>query len=601
MQGNPVTPEPGTPITPPLYAYGHNPFRLSGLPVNAVPRRVRRRTEELKAAAELGGDDARARGLLGVAMSPTETLEAVRHLSDPVSRLHFEFGWLWPHPDGTPTPVEVTAAKAMWTSMLDGSARERAVAVHNLAVEEHVRLLEGGDPLGDLDGWRQIYTLWTEVCDDDEVWRWLDERVDAINDPRLQYTHASDIRDNVGAWLVESHATTVIAAVGEETEALHEHRTVMEVASLDSATVNRGLATAVEPQATRLRALVERIKTGGHHIEHHRRATEELLDAAAGPDVGVLRDLLPDDHPVAGHVLDELALTIRTHAVAMANHPGSQNSASQALAGGRLTVAAALSVGPHALATIREDEATLTANEIVFACEEAVEAVKGDPDTGLDHYDAVDAPIDASLRLLESLNRDMHDRVVDAVDEFRAIILMEYLLHTRDEIRTLPRLRRLHASTGNRQLAVKLAQFVERTEQTAGDEATPPTTVEHPPVPCSVCSRNAGRSRRLSMQRRNSGGKERHVLMVPLCERHIGKSLSLIGFSEAIRAGLLVLFVAFVAWALGIALPATVVTIAGWATAALVVFSVPRRIRRLTLVNSPRIEQLLQDGWRIRG
>lgn len=89
--------------------------------------------------------------------------------------------------------------------------------------------------------------------------------------------------------------------------------------------------------------------------------------------------------------------------------------------------------------------------------------------------------------------------------------------------------------------------------------------------------------------------------MVPLCERHIGKSLSLIGFSEAIRAGLLVLFVAFVAWALGIALPATVVTIAGWATAALVVFSVPRRIRRLTLVNSPRIEQLLQDGWRIRG
>ena len=80
------------------YIYIHNAFRISGLPVDASTRDIKRRMDDLKAAAEMG--DLKNELVHAFALDPVPSLnqlrEAAQGLQDPEHRIIDEFFWFWP-------------------------------------------------------------------------------------------------------------------------------------------------------------------------------------------------------------------------------------------------------------------------------------------------------------------------------------------------------------------------------------------------------------------------------------------------------------------------------------------------------------------------
>ena len=79
-------------------SYLHNAFRITGLPVDASTRDIKRRADDLKAAAEMGDD--RDEHTHAFALNPSPTVdhirEAVQRLHEPGTPHHRGVFWFWP-------------------------------------------------------------------------------------------------------------------------------------------------------------------------------------------------------------------------------------------------------------------------------------------------------------------------------------------------------------------------------------------------------------------------------------------------------------------------------------------------------------------------
>ena len=184
--------------------YRRSAFRLTGLPVDASPRDIRRRSEELTAVSRLGATlPARRGALLPLAEPPDADAvqEAIEELRQPDRRLIRELFWFWPA-EGDDRGLDLLAqgdphgAAEAWEALADN---ESGAAVHNLAVLCHLLALdaEAGDPVeGDLDElWGAALRYWQEVVDNDICWHRLGARVRQLADPRLTLRTVDDIRD----------------------------------------------------------------------------------------------------------------------------------------------------------------------------------------------------------------------------------------------------------------------------------------------------------------------------------------------------------------------------------------------------------------------
>ncbi len=130
--------------TPQIYA--QNAFRITGLLVDAPIRDIKRRIDDLKAAAEMG--DAEDEHTHAFALSPAPPVEHIREaaqrLQNPERRLVEEFFWFWPiewghgQSDQALTALrngDKDAAFKIWSQASNnGQAVASVVAKHNLAV-----------------------------------------------------------------------------------------------------------------------------------------------------------------------------------------------------------------------------------------------------------------------------------------------------------------------------------------------------------------------------------------------------------------------------------------------------------------------------------
>lgn len=594
--------------------YVHNPFRLTGLPVDATARQIRRRTEELKAAAQLGADDPRPVGFLAPQVSPQVALDAIRRLGDPVARLRFEFGWLWPVPSGGAGGSTLKEAWSAWTGMLEDGPAAKAIALHNMAIVEHVRAAESPKTLHDINGWSTAYRDWRRASHLEEGWRWLEDRVAAINDPRLQKAHVTALRDGLPGSLIRFHATTVIAAAGDNPNALGKHRSIILQAGFDTDTVGRALADSVEPQIARLRTLLHRSRDVASRPQGYRRYGEELLAEISGRDLETIRILLTADHPAASGVIDQLALTIRSCVVGEINHPDSKNTDNYRRAVENLDRASEIPIGPHAAATIAEDVKTLLGNLVHHAHIDTLNASKDRPGKGLSEYHRLTGATAEPLRRLREMDGSLAATLAGEVDFTRATVLAEYLVHTKDTGETLPLMRILRGETGDDRVRSMLDDFIRKAD--ALDDAAPTnparasrpsnlkrltsTTVDHGPAQCSVCDFTTHQSRQVVI--RHARRARYDIVMLAMCDSHITKSLSLRGFSPLIKLSFLVLAVGVLAWMAGwdgLVDPSTVITGSAWTAGLLILFTVPRRFRRLAIYGNRDMQQMLTEGWRL--
>jgi len=185
--------------------YNNNPFRITGLRVDATAREISRQVDALKYAEEFG-QDAAARGAFALNPPPSaeQIREAIARLKDPEHRLIDEFFWFWPEEmgEGAKDPAiqaidrgDQNEAYKFWNER-QANPENGFVACHNLAVLYHLVALDWSKYhfAEDVDGkrqekiqwyWTESSNFWGKVETDDRVWDRVKARIRAMNDARV--------------------------------------------------------------------------------------------------------------------------------------------------------------------------------------------------------------------------------------------------------------------------------------------------------------------------------------------------------------------------------------------------------------------------------
>lgn len=223
--------------------YNDNIFHILGLPINATPKKIRRRKEDIESANTLGGDSWKNefKYLLGGRGTPSveEVNSAFERLEDPEFRILSEFFWVWPTSESDTSVEEIvsgdrTCAIKVWANDALGVGKKRSIAQHNLAVIYQFYAIDAEQQLLDqmkinaalledqewcefkrkiCEYWEKSFAYWEEIVDNDEFWDQFVARLKAVDDPRLTTGLARRIReefpvafDNINAGLALAYA-----------------------------------------------------------------------------------------------------------------------------------------------------------------------------------------------------------------------------------------------------------------------------------------------------------------------------------------------------------------------------------------------------------
>ncbi|MFC7732748.1 hypothetical protein [Actinomadura keratinilytica] len=301
--------------------YRENAFRITGLPVDATARDIRRRSEELRLKERLGVSQGSGAAVLPLSPPPDATVtdQAMQRLRDPARRLEDEFFWFWPSRDGGPDEAlaalrrgDADTAERLWRE----SSADPATAAHNLAVLAHVRALDraaGQEHGGGLDPdgralWERAFAYWSRVVADPAVWTRVDTRVAQIADPRLTLETTTRMRSRLPAALLSINARLAVRAArdGRHDDAAAQVA-LMRRSGFATATVMDVLARAVEPETARLHSLGENAeRTVDAAPDRGAEVTARFLEQAASL-LGTLRVLLDEGDPAVQGAGDEIA------------------------------------------------------------------------------------------------------------------------------------------------------------------------------------------------------------------------------------------------------------------------------------------------------
>jgi hypothetical protein len=185
--------------------YRRNPFHLFSLAVDATPRDIRRRREDIDAALATGSIKAELSRslLLSPDLSPHAVSEAFARLENPVTRLLDEIFAFWPMPgktckqDGLLRQLASGGASSItdvcraWDTLTPTESSH--AAHHNLAVMHHLLALEreskdsknAPDDFQRRGYWEDAVPRWAVVLDSGYFWDTVQSRAEALDDPRL--------------------------------------------------------------------------------------------------------------------------------------------------------------------------------------------------------------------------------------------------------------------------------------------------------------------------------------------------------------------------------------------------------------------------------
>jgi hypothetical protein len=200
--------------------YQANAFRITGLPVDASERELKRHADKLKMLAELGTAKNAKQPAFALPKPPStaEITAAMSRLSDPEQRLIDEFFWFWPKDFGNDSckssadPAlrlvsegNADGAYQIWREW-ENDAQTNFIAWHNIAIAQHLSALDWTQvqfifaPDAEKDKaveamWEKAFQRWEKVVPDDRIWEVLKARVRQINDPRLTTGFVRRMRD----------------------------------------------------------------------------------------------------------------------------------------------------------------------------------------------------------------------------------------------------------------------------------------------------------------------------------------------------------------------------------------------------------------------
>jgi len=305
--------------TPQLYV--HNAFRISGIHVDASTRDIKRRMDDIKAAAEMG--DLKNELIHAFAFYPIPSLdqirEAAQRLQEPEHRIIDEFFWFWPYEPGKSDidpalralrKCDYGSAYRIWSEALsDNHAPKSTVAKHNLAVMYHIKTLDSeqdalksnlsAEQLSTISkDWRTCFKWWEELADDETLWSLVADRIRIIDDPRLTTGFARRLRATLPEAIGRINAMLAIDfAECDKVPQATDHINYMKETHQGKDNISKTLSLVTKPHKVRVTSAVDNATSiAKKQPAQAAKAAFELLQAISEPLKVIQIILPPEDH-----------------------------------------------------------------------------------------------------------------------------------------------------------------------------------------------------------------------------------------------------------------------------------------------------------------
>jgi tetratricopeptide (TPR) repeat protein len=216
-----------TPLCKPLMAaatrflYVRNAFRLTALPVDALPRDITRQVDRLKIMVELNHAPAGDIAVFSPRPAPTldEIRDALQRLKEPEARLMDELFWFWPEEFGKSRDDSALQALArgeekealrIWRGK-EYAPEIGVTATHNLAVYWHCKALEqenhalagggAGEGAQELEAtWSLALVQWNKLAGNASFWALIRTRAKQLDAERLPDSFC----DSMEGWFLQA-------------------------------------------------------------------------------------------------------------------------------------------------------------------------------------------------------------------------------------------------------------------------------------------------------------------------------------------------------------------------------------------------------------
>ena len=315
--------------------YSSNPFYLLGLTVDTTSRKIRRRQEDVVDGLSVLGEKAWNaefdKYLLG--NSPSPSVEVAKSLidrlkNDPEYFATEMFFWFWPQGESADSAIEAIArgdraiAVCAWRADVNKSGKRGIVARHNLALILHFYAIDGELQIRtsskNVDSayfkavdrfWKDSFSFWEDLVDDDAFWDVYAERVALLKDPRLDAEFIDSFRerfpicfDNINADFMVAYAK---AGKLNDAKRQFEYMTAT-MSGIDD--IEETMERAFKPLADKVRVLIKQCE----NTKDPKKVLSACRDLFAGTKdlAAIFKKILPEGNSYTRKVINEVIATV---------------------------------------------------------------------------------------------------------------------------------------------------------------------------------------------------------------------------------------------------------------------------------------------------
>lgn len=320
-------------FTPELY--WKNPYNMLRLPINASPRDIRRRGDDVE-AARFDGTLASAMSCLvprDFVFSDEVVKDLFEDLKDAPKRFFYMFFWLWPiagmeakddeYIDAmiSGTPDGRVKALTYWSNLANGDGVESAIAKHNLAIVYHLIALlyeqfytDESTSVTEEDCdryWNGCIKYWDSIADDDVFWDFLTDYIRDLKDPQLTTGMVRRFRHDFPLGFDQINAELLKRYVERNAEEdVKRHLRYMNSSQSELDDVSESLECAVQAVLRKAQSFSDKTYESVEADPHSALQKSREVISTARKLLAVARILEEDTSLNVGKIADDLALLI---------------------------------------------------------------------------------------------------------------------------------------------------------------------------------------------------------------------------------------------------------------------------------------------------
>ena len=306
-----------------------NVFRITGLPVYASEKEIKKSAENQKIKEELGvkqQEDKRSFPLVTPARAD-QIQEAMTRIRDPQSRVVDEFFWFWPiNEDGSDAAFksfmrgDSDDAFVHWTQ--GAAVSKSSISAHNLAVMFQLTAMDWTNYQLAEDVsperaekikiyWDNAHSKWRELSQGDNYWSRFKSRVASMNEPMLTTGFVRRLIQTVQISLASIHAEYAIKFLNcKKRKIAAEHSAMLKSVCQTKEQQDYVISRTLNPNRNKIKQAIE-------HLQDKVKASPSEGDQIVIGSLTIIKEqkayyslLLGDDDAQSNELLDQACITL---------------------------------------------------------------------------------------------------------------------------------------------------------------------------------------------------------------------------------------------------------------------------------------------------